>query len=130
MMKRTVILLFGLIAMACIVCSCGETGVTHDKSGDHDIQISGTPPVPFSPGNELRASGYTTQEGVCVYTFKGNGYDIKLEDEELKVNGKRYLIPHKDDSIRIHDGRVWFNGQPAKPEPERASSDSNSPGPK
>lgn len=44
--------------------------------------------------------------------------NIRLEDEVLTVNGKKYVIPNKDDSITVKNGRVEINGQPAQPQAE------------
>jgi len=120
-MKKAAIVLLGLSTMACILCSCGKTGVTHDKAGDHDIEITETT-TPFSSSGRIQGGYYATPDGGGAYVYKSKRYDIKLEGEALTVNGKSYVIPHKNDSIRVHNGRVWINGQRAKPAANKAGN--------
>lgn len=53
-------------------------------------------------------------------TYEDLGLKVHLGNEVLTVNDKTYIIPHKDDSIKIvADGdriRVEINGQLTKPE--------------
>ncbi len=71
---------------------------------------------PFFKDGATRVSRQTRDD------FEYECFDLKvrLENEVLTVNGKRYVIPHKDDSIKVVDGRagirVEINGQLAKPE--------------
>jgi hypothetical protein len=55
-------------------------------------------------------------DGKQIWTYESADTKASIEDEVLTVNGKRYVLAHKNDSIRITDGRVEINGQPAKPE--------------
>jgi hypothetical protein len=71
---------------------------------------------PRFEGGATRVSSQTRDD------FEYECFDLKvrLENEVLTVNGNRYIIPHKDDSIKVVDGRagirVEINGQLAQPE--------------
>jgi hypothetical protein len=50
------------------------------------------------------------------YEYRSESLVVTIAGEALTVNGRRYLIPDKNDSIRVRDENVWINGQPAKSE--------------
>jgi hypothetical protein len=54
-------------------------------------------------------------EETHTYFSRSKHVAMKIEGEELTVNDKMYVIPNKDDSIKIVNGRVEINGRPAKP---------------
>jgi hypothetical protein len=60
----------------------------------------------------------TLPDGKQVFTYRAGKRNIRLEDEVLTVDDKQYVIPNKDDSITLRNGRVKINGQPAQPQPE------------
>jgi hypothetical protein len=111
-MNRTILVLCVLGTASCILSSCAESKWT-DKIGEHRLEIVETH---VFGGGEARSSSQSMSDGTRVYVCESDKTKIRLEGEVLTVNGKRYVIPHKDDSIRIKDGRVEINGQPAKPE--------------
>jgi hypothetical protein len=57
----------------------------------------------------------STSEGKLTFTYEGKKLKVRIEDEILTVNGKRYVLANKDDAIRIKDDDVEINGKPAKP---------------
>jgi hypothetical protein len=118
-----IVCVLGIISLT--VSSCSDK--IYEKVGDHHIEVIDTT---LFGGNSGADDVYSTSDGMPAYKYESHQLRIRLEHEVLIVNGKRYAIPHKNDSIRIKGGHVWINGQAAKPEPESASSDSNSTGPK
>jgi hypothetical protein len=52
------------------------------------------------------------------FTYKGNGFQVSLQNEVLTVNGKRYAVPNKNDSIKVIDNYVEIGGRPATPSQE------------
>ncbi len=111
-MNRTVLVWCALGVVFCILSSCARSKWT-DKVGEHYLEIIETHTF---GGGEARSSFQTMPDGTQAYIYQSDTLKVRLEHEVLTVNGKRYLIPKKDDSIRIKDGRVEINGQQAKPE--------------
>ena len=69
--------------------------------------------------NTSGVGGRSTQSRMSngmVFTYDGGNCKVKLENEILTVNGKKYLVANKKDSIKIEDDRVQINGKKAKPE--------------
>ncbi len=107
---RTILWLCVLGATPFMLFSCGKSERTL-RVGDHQLDISET-----RLGGWGRGTLYSLPDGTQAYTYESNTIKVKLEHEVLTVNGKRYLVPHTDDSVRITDDRVEINGQPARPE--------------
>lgn len=109
-MSRTILVLCILSAAACVLCSCAESKRVVQVGG-HSVEI-----IETHTGGWGRGELYSLPDGTRAYTYESNTVNVRLENEMLTVNGKKYVIPHKDDSLTIKDGRVEINGQPAKPE--------------
>ena len=109
-MNRTILLLCVLGVFSCMLPSCAESKRTV-QVGRHSLEI-----IETSPGGSGRSDLYDLPDGTRAYTYESNTVSVKLEHEVLVVNGKRYVIPNKDDSIKVKNGRVAISGQPAKPE--------------
>lgn len=110
---RIVLLLWILGVAPFVLCSCSKSKHSF-KVGQHDLVIIETV-VGEGPGSGKHVlPDIKGQPPTLVY--ESPSLIVRLEDEVLTVNGKRYILAHKDDSIRITDDRVEINGQPAKPE--------------
>jgi hypothetical protein len=108
-----IVLVFCILAMvSCILCSCKPTSKFTTTVGEHNIEI-----IQMTPSLHTDRSHVTIEGGVLTYEYID--LKVKLENEVLTVNGKRYIVPRKDDSIKIIDDRVEIkveiNGQPTKP---------------
>ncbi len=106
-MRRTLLLLCVLGTTPCILSSCRNKSMQY--VGQHRVEI-----IERTPNGTTRMERFP--DGRVVFTHETGDTSVMLEDEVLTVNGKRYVLAHKDDSITITDGRVEINGQPAKPE--------------
>ena len=110
-MNRRILIACVLGTVACILPSCGSSKGTY-KVGQHTVVI-----IETSLGGG--GSGKSTLQGADdqydFFTYEGRNLRVRLENEVLTVNGKKHLIPQKDDSITIKNGYVEINGQPAKP---------------
>ncbi len=113
---RSVLLYCALVGISLALCSCTEKSTYTAKVGQHNIVVSRS--VPRSRAGDH--DGSSTLSGPPKLTYKSGDLKVTVENEVLTVNGKTYVIPHKDDSIKIVDDRagirVEINGQLAKPE--------------
>jgi hypothetical protein len=113
---RSVLFLCALAGASLALCSCRpkNTSTSTFTAGEHNVTIFKLEPR-FNAGAVCISS---QSRDDFLYEF----FDLKvrLENEVLTVNGKRYIILHKDDSIKVVDDRagirVEINGQLAKPE--------------
>ncbi len=107
-----IILVLCVLAMApCMLCSCSRVPSTFTtKVGEHNIKII-TRGLFSTDGGRMVGKG-------SEFTYEVDDLRVVFQNEMLTVNGKKYTIPKKDDSITIIDGRVEINGQPAKAEEE------------
>jgi hypothetical protein len=104
-------LLCSVVALG-MLCSCGQSRSTDTTQvGDHKVVIVDT-------SGRGGSSGHDKSSGSLVFTHDSGNCKVRLENEVLIVNGKKYLIPNKNDSIRIEDGQVEINGKSVKPESE------------
>jgi hypothetical protein len=111
-MVRTILVLCVLVMTPCILCSCSRVPDTFTtRVGEHNIKIVTKGPLWGRDG------GHGVGKG-SELTYEKDDLKVVLQNEILTVNGKKYIIPKRDDSITIIDGRVEINGQPAKPEEE------------
>ena len=109
---RTTLLLCVLGSTCCILPSCRSSKLTQ-KVGQHTVVIVETHLFSGGGSNSMeRASDGQYEWFKCEM---GN-LKVSLEDEVLTVNGKKYTLAHKDDSITITNGRVKINGKRAKPD--------------
>jgi len=107
-MNRMISAFCVLSVALCILSSCRSRYKSMQYVGKHRVEISeGT------PNGTTRMQKFP--DGKLVFTHESDETSVRLEDEVLTVNGKRYVLAHKDDSIKITDGHVEINGQPAKP---------------
>lgn len=119
-MTRSILVLCVFGAIACIQGCRGIkfgqiTGT--DAVGKHSVRIT-------EPGNETGRSSLTHMpDGKLIYTYESDQFKVRLEDEVLTVNGKRYVLLGKDDSVELEDGRVEINGHPAEPTEASAAPD-------
>jgi hypothetical protein len=112
-MVRTILVLCVLVITPCIVCSCSRVSSTFiTKVGEHDVKIISSGPL-WGGGGAGRMSAKGSE-----FTYELDDLKVVLQNEILTVNGKKYVIPKKDDSITIIDGRVEVNGQPVNAEEE------------
>jgi hypothetical protein len=109
-MNRTALLIYVLGVTSCMLCSCAQSKRTV-QVGEHSLEI-----IESRGGTWGHSELYSLPDGTRAYTYESDTVKVKLEHEVLTVNGKTYIIPRKDDSVRIIDGRVEINGQLAKPE--------------
>jgi hypothetical protein len=108
---KTILVVLGVLGTAtCMLSSCAESKRTVEV-GKHSLEI-----IETHTGGWGRGCLYSLPDGTRAYTYVSDTVEVKLEHEVLTVNGKRYVLLHEDDSIKILDGRVEINGQPAKPE--------------
>jgi hypothetical protein len=111
--EKSLLLVCILCGALCILSSCikaGPGGARVAKMvGDHPVEIIATTNADID--DEL----YDLPDGTRAYKFQSGRLKITLEHEVLTVNGERYIIPKKDDSIQIEDTRVKINGRLAKP---------------
>ncbi len=111
-MNRTILVLCVVSAALCILSSCKARSTRY--VGAHRVEIVDRP-------KGTRHSSLTRMpDGKLIFTYESDETTVRLEDEVLTVNGKTYIIPHKDDSMKIVHDRggitVEINGQLAKPE--------------
>jgi hypothetical protein len=110
---RSVLFFCALAGIPLTLCSCTAKSRFTTKVGEHQVVIFRK--VPLS-----RSGASHSSIGVADLTYEESDLKVRLENEVLTVNGKTYIIPHKDDSIEVVDGRfgirVEINGQLAKPE--------------
>jgi hypothetical protein len=114
-MSRAILTLCVLVAISCILCSCPKT-TSVQKISQHNVVIVET--WPFR-GSSRRCTIRGAEGGPQAFTYERRNLKVRLENEVLTVNGNRYVIPRKDDSITIRNGHVEINGRPAKPEGTR-----------
>ncbi len=112
-MIRTVLVFCVLGIASCTLCSCKGKSTFTTRVGEHSVVIIQMTPL-LNTG-----TSHGSREGAKL-TYEYLDLKVKLEDEVLTVNGRRYIIPEKDDSIKIINDRagikVEINGQPAKAE--------------
>ena len=112
--EKSMLLVCILCGALCIISSCIKAGPGGGRVvqmvGDHPIEIVAT-----TPGG-MTTELYDLPDGTRACKFQCGRLKITLEHEVLTVNGQRYIIPKKDDSIQIEDTRVKINGQLAEPE--------------
>jgi hypothetical protein len=111
-MSRAILTFCILVAISCILCSCPQS-TSVQRINQHKVVIVETAPF-RSASSDSTITG--AADGTQTFTYEGRNLKVRLENEVLTVNGNRYVIPRKDDSITITNGRVEINGQPAKPE--------------
>jgi len=113
-MNRAILVLCVLGAASCTLCSCRSEYRGGGKVGGHRISI-----IETRLGQTYGGGGtQTLPDGKQIYTHEGGKLKVRLEDEVLTVNGRKYVLPKKDDSITLRNGRVEINGQPAQPADE------------
>ena len=102
------------VSYSCMLCvalfvlaSCGSRCTQY--VGDHLVEIID------GHVQSMRSTTTATSDGTPVYTYESSLLRVRLEGEVLTVNGIRYIVPEKDDSICIRRGRVEINGERAKP---------------
>jgi hypothetical protein len=114
-----IILILCMVSIATILCSCRERKVgTVCRAGEHKIVILET----FQGITTERTSNVEGMpDGTVVFTYHSSNLnmDVRLEDGVLTVDGVKYVIPKKDDSITIRDRCVEVNDQPATRIPDR-----------
>ena len=104
-MSRRILILCLLGTAPCVLGSCGAKTTTH--VGPHCVDIT-------DAGVQGQQSRFATMpDDKQLFTYESVKTKVGIEDEVLTVNGKKYVIPQKNDSITIVDGRVKINGQPA-----------------
>ena len=111
---RKSIFIFCILGFAVgILCSCRRTTRSTNTTnvGGHKVVIVDT----SGTGGMSR---HDMSSGSEVFTYDSGNCKVRLENEVLTVNGKKYVIPNKNDSIRIEDGRVQINGKAVEPENE------------
>ncbi len=115
-MMRSVLLCCALVGIPLTLCSCTEKSTFTSKVGQHNIVVSRS--VPRSRAGAHHSS--STLSGPPKLTYESGDLRVTLENEVLRVNGKTYVIPHEEDSIKIVDDRagirVEVNSQLANPE--------------
>ncbi len=110
-MNRRILIACVLGAVACILSSCGSSKGTY-KVGRHTVVIIETSPLGAST---TRGTLKGADDYYEYFTYEGHNLQVRLENEVLTVNGTKYAIPNRDDSITIRNEQVEINGQPAKP---------------
>jgi hypothetical protein len=111
-MHRTIVVFCVLVIVSCTLCSCAKT-ITTQKVGQHNVEIIETS---IRRSRPVSSSLTSAPDGTSVFTYESGQHSIRLEGEVLTVNGDKYIIPKKDDTIRIQSGRVEINGREAKPQ--------------
>jgi hypothetical protein len=115
-MMRGVLFFCALAGASLALCSCRprNTSTGTFKAGEHDIVI-----IKLEPRFNAGSIEFSIQ-GNGDFSYEFFDLKVRLENEVVTVNGKRYIIPHKDDSIKVVDDRagmrVEIKGQLAKPE--------------
>ena len=110
---RTILLLCVLGVTCCSLSSCGRSKGTY-KVGQHTVVIINT--SLFGRGDHIHGTIKGAHDQYEWFTYEDGNLKVRLENEVLTVNGKRYLVPHKDDSITVRNEHVEINGKPLKPE--------------
>lgn len=111
-MNRALYALCVLVAVS--LAGCGAEFRGGGQLGQHSITI-----IESRPGQAHGGGGVQTlPDGKQIFTYRVGKLNIRLEDEVLTVDGKKYVIPNKDDAITLRNGRVEINGQPAQPQAE------------
>jgi hypothetical protein len=110
-MGRNIVVFCVLGIVACTLCSC-TTRKTTCKVDRHNVEIIETSMLRSRP---VKSSHTVVPDGMSVLTYDSGAYDIRLEGEVLTVNGARYILPKKDDAVRIENGQVEINGKAVKP---------------
>lgn len=111
-MNRSIVVFCVLGMVSCTLCSCRQTKF-NCKVGQHKVEIIERSMLRSRPVNSRHT---IVPDGASVLTYDSRTYSIRLEGEVLTVNGTTYIIPKKDDTILIEDGRVAINGRAAKPQ--------------
>jgi hypothetical protein len=107
-MRRTILVLCTLGIASCVLSSCEFRSVR--RVGEHRVEIID------AHTSSCRSNFANMADGTQIFTYESDKTKVRLEGEVLTVNGVKYVVPNKDDSIRIKNGRVEINGQPAMPE--------------
>ncbi len=111
-MSGSVFALWVCAIASCTLCSCSKSK-SIQKIGQHNVIIETTD---FGPG-----SSHSTIQGAMggtqVFTYESGNCKVRLEGEVLTVNGRKYVIPNRDDSIYVKNGRVEINGKVVEPVP-------------
>jgi len=110
-MKKSIASFYALTLALCLLCSC-TTSVTSHKVGRHSITIVET--HVFRSGPAMAQVG--GEDAAPTFVYESRHFNIRLENEVLTVNDRRYPLPNKNDSITIKSDRVEINGRPAKPQ--------------
>ena len=114
-MRKGIFLVCMLGAALSILCSCRldrQSRSTHTTQvGDHKVVIVDT-------SGRGGSSAHDKSSGSEVFTHDSGNCKVRLENDVLTVNGKKYIVPNKTDSIRIEDGHVQINGKTVEPENE------------
>ena len=98
--------------MALLFLACRQRTFTQqDKVGQHTVVITETSGV-FGSG------GHDYSSGTDVFTYDSANLRVVIKNEVLFVNGRKYTIPNKTDSIEIVDGAVKINGRQVVPDTE------------
>lgn len=116
-MMRSFLFFCALAGALLTLCSCKykyTLTTKAGKAGQHNVVI-----IKMKPRSETGTSPFSIDSN-GDFSYECSDLKVRFENEVLMVNSKRYVIPHKDDSIKVVDGRagirVEINGQLAKPE--------------
>jgi hypothetical protein len=113
-MNRAILVLCVLGAASCTLCSCRSVLTSDGQLGGHHIRIIESRLGQAYGGGEAR----TMPDGKQAYMYAGGKLKLRLEDDVLTVNGQKYVLRNKNDSITVRDGLVEINSQPAQPADE------------
>ena len=111
---RKNIFIFCIIVLAVgILSSCRQSTTSKHTTNVEEHKI-----VLVDSGIGAIMGHYDMPSGSTGFKYDSGNCKVRLENEVLIVNGKKYVIPNKNDSIRIEDGRVQINGMAVEPKNE------------
>ena len=109
-MKKGILAAFIFVFISSVLFSCGKiekTSTNSTKIGDHQILIVSTTDNPGSTSNLTHNND--------SLSYLDENCSVQFKDEILTVNGKRYNVPNKSDSIYVKNNSVKINGVPVDP---------------
>ncbi|HJO94260.1 MAG TPA: hypothetical protein QF753_12740 [Victivallales bacterium] len=106
-MKKLTILTIAACGLIAILAGCAPKLPVEDTAqvGQHQIVI-------IEP---TEGAAHNFNSGKNYLQFNCGKNNIHFENEILTVNGKKYVIPNKTDSIKVKYGVVQINGETVKP---------------